>query len=724
MKTLSANLQNKLKLHSAWESYFIIKMVGSTNTYYLATKYGSITDSGTKQVLGLLATNPQIKESVDIKKAVSSVGGFSFQIVNDPHNPFSNNFATEYFYNREISIYLNIGNLTALSDCLLVYKGLFEDWQIDGDYITIKVTNNKISENALIPNSFITADDLPDAPDHPFGPRYNLINADILNQPKPIFYGDLPDKGFPYTTGAGTNTNLFVRDYAKIPTIKAFRATDVSGQIKLDSSLFYVAGHNLNNIDETQYNLWVWDSNNQWWALVDASDWSVKSNTYDGAIIEVNKDIVVYAYIFPTSITNSGFTNSDNANDGDWSTFANSIIVVYSDPPATEHTIDFEFDDFVSTLQDSDITEIVVYARHQKSITGTTFICRLNNTNDSLYTNVGTSDQTASYTSLHSGTTVADVMDTIQIQSQLQTADSAGVQNVKFYGLCKRIKYSLSDMDEFYLAASGRTDDGAGTITGTPEALIENPADIIKSLIVNDAGFPAATIDSTSFGASKTELASWKTYIYLSEQQNLKTVVENYCLAVKSLLYISSDGTFKLYTFKSSYTTDKTGITKNDIKNISVSKSDIKDVKSKYDLYYCKNAAASNYFSVIQRNNSTIEGDINLEQAQQGKTDYIEDPTTAGLLADHYCQNSGTAFWGMPRNIVEFETVDFRGESFWDGSTFEPLGALELFDIIELDHTEFDGYLKCNGESWEDKQFLIFEITRGLTTIKFKAVEL
>jgi hypothetical protein len=48
---------------------------------------------------------------------------------------------------------------------------------------------------------------------------------------------------------------------------------------------------------------------------------------------------------------------------------------------------------------------------------------------------------------------------------------------------------------------------------------------------------------------------------------------------------------------------------------------------------------------------------------------------------------------------------------------------LEIFDIIEFDHAEWDSIQKCNGESWNGKQFLVYEITRG-HTLKIKALEL
>ena len=67
MKTLSTNFANKLKIRSDYKYSYIIKVVGSVNTYYFGNEYGTITDSGTKPVLGLLASNPAIKETVDIK---------------------------------------------------------------------------------------------------------------------------------------------------------------------------------------------------------------------------------------------------------------------------------------------------------------------------------------------------------------------------------------------------------------------------------------------------------------------------------------------------------------------------------------------------------------------------------------------------------------------------------------------------------------------------------
>ena len=86
----------------------------------------------------------------------------------------------------------------------------------------------------------------------------------------------------------------------------------------------------------------------------------------------------------------------------------------------------------------------------------------------------------------------------------------------------------------------------------------------------------------------------------------------------------------------------------------------------------------------------------------------LNDTTTAGLLADHWCRNGATpAFRSDLVNFIEFDTSDFRGMNFWISGSFVPLIALAITDIIEFNDAEFDGFLKCFGASWSGKQFKV-----------------
>lgn len=59
--------------------------------------------------------------------------------------------------------------------------------------------------------------------------------------------------------------------------------------------------------------------------------------------------------------------------------------------------------------------------------------------------------------------------------------------------------------DDALADLSGVKDDGSGTFTGTPNATIENPADVRRHFIEAVAGLPAAHVDAASFAADRSK---------------------------------------------------------------------------------------------------------------------------------------------------------------------------------------------------------------------------
>jgi len=53
----------------------------------------------------------------------------------------------------------------------------------------------------------------------------------------------------------------------------------------------------------------------------------------------------------------------------------------------------------------------------------------------------------------------------------------------------------------------GYQDDAYGTYTGTPNALIENPSDVIRHFMVTSMGMPASEVDNSSFGSARTGMS-------------------------------------------------------------------------------------------------------------------------------------------------------------------------------------------------------------------------
>jgi len=68
--------------------------------------------------------------------------------------------------------------------------------------------------------------------------------------------------------------------------------------------------------------------------------------------------------------------------------------------------------------------------------------------------------------------------------------------------------WGYKDVGNVWVDCDGYQDDGAGTYTGTPDALIERPDHVCKHIIIAKCGLAAAQIDSTSYTASGTSYNS------------------------------------------------------------------------------------------------------------------------------------------------------------------------------------------------------------------------
>lgn len=85
----------------------------------------------------------------------------------------------------------------------------------------------------------------------------------------------------------------------------------------------------------------------------------------------------------------------------------------------------------------------------------------------------------------------------------------------------------------------GFQDDGAGTYTGTPDALIEEPQDVFEHMIIDRLGQSASEIDSTTYSASETAYAvnSWTLNVVLLEPPDVMALFAEMAQQCKSLQF-------------------------------------------------------------------------------------------------------------------------------------------------------------------------------------------
>lgn len=120
---------------------------------------------------------------------------------------------------------------------------------------------------------------------------------------------------------------------------------------------------------------------------------------------------------------------------------------------------------------------------------------------------------------------------------------------------------------------SGILDDGSGTITGTPDALIENPAHVFEHFLTEYCSFPSANIGS-SFGDTATLFDnSDRTYTFstiLRKPQKAELTLAKWAVQCRSRFYVAAYGTAQLI-FRELGQSSAHAIPKSEIKFNSVS---------------------------------------------------------------------------------------------------------------------------------------------------------
>lgn len=135
----------------------------------------------------------------------------------------------------------------------------------------------------------------------------------------------------------------------------------------------------------------------------------------------------------------------------------------------------------------------------------------------------------------------------------------------------------------------GFQDDGAGTYTGTPDALIEQPDHIMKHVLIDRCGKVAADIDSTSYAASGAayDTAGFILGIALLTKPNTRKLMFDIATQSRSIEFWES-GTHHLIYIPATETTDKTLDSRIDIDSITIRPANRANIKNKVSATYDK----------------------------------------------------------------------------------------------------------------------------------------
>lgn len=238
----------------------------------------------------------------------------------------------------------------------------------------------------------------------------------------------------------------------------------------------------------------------------------------------------------------------------------------------------------------------------------------------------------------------------------------------------------------------GKKDDGSGTITGTPSALIERPDHVFKDFLINELGYVAGDIDSTSFDASGTEYNSLG-FLFagaITQPEQARDVMARLAFQCRSWFYWDSAGVAHL-VIRDLYAAPDKAIGKERIVSgsLKLMRTATESIRNKISLHYDRDWTVEGRFGITdpelpEELREPEKGFKGLAQSSHSASDtafgtrerayYFDFVTGAAMAAD--LAGFYLTLQAYPRQVAAFRTYLDQYE-------------LERGDRIALTHTHF-----------------------------------
>lgn len=681
----------------------------ASDYYYYSDQEFEIVDLTDNDIVrGVLKSKDiPIVQLLDWQRHKASVGGFSIQLADDGLNDA---WASNPIFNRRIWLYLGTDDLDYLDDYLLFYTGICKNWPTERGLITLNIENSSLISQKEIP--VILADS-----DAAAG-QSEILPDDSKGTAKPLILGD-HEYHFMRETEAGGDGTDTSYDRGSNMTPCRFLGMDQDGDER------WLVSANVVETIGADRAIWAFDPALN--RMVEIATVVVEQNTSAGCIISFTPNPDLYDYWLPDgSVSNEAdddqggtaeATDLAKMCDLDNTTFGYLTIINGANGGPPSYSLDIDFPDYENAGTISGVG-IVAYA-HFHTDGGGVRAMTINAVDAT-----GANNTFAAY----GADAASEAGATLAVPIKAEGDNNANAFNHIFEVMMvyKRITYKANNRLQIYAGVKGREYSGTWNGRKTSGNLLETPADVIESIARDDLGLGDDNIDMDSFDAVNTELGA--TFVFsgaITERGNSKAILEDLGRQCKSFVFWGADDKIKMDTFYAANTTVRT-LGKNEIDGVPrVMQSSLANIVNDLTLIYKKEPIQKRLIKTLSRvdDRTAAAGSQTKHNAVMTKdfeADFIRDDTAVGLLADHWCKDDADSFWSVKHDVIEFSISANRGIGFWD-TTFKPLFLLELLDIIELDDAEFDSILKCNGVSWDGKQFKIFWIERRKMGLKIKA---
>lgn len=234
---------------------------------------------------------------------------------------------------------------------------------------------------------------------------------------------------------------------------------------------------------------------------------------------------------------------------------------------------------------------------------------------------------------------------------------------------------------------------------------IKDPAGIVESILRDVLSVPTADIDLVSFIGS--EDASVKQAVNISDLINSDDLIRKITEQSRFAFVWANVGQAKLIDLTAAGSTNVT-INYSHIIDGKVTVGKTKVLANKLTADHVYQAEYNKYRDQHIESDATSQTDYGLRE-WRGAWKYIKTAAIANTIAEHYVASSG--IWSNPHTVVEFATQGVY------------LAALELGDWIELG-VDVNPHVKNFGATWVGVKMIVTEIRQRHDRTEIKAMEL
>jgi len=275
MITLPSNYSTALQ--SQFTENWIVRLY-KDSTNYIGLGFATITMSDTVSYTGAILNAPMIRESINTTEGTSQSGNLQLEIADHStgSNVLSKELFVNYYINKDVKVYSVLNGSTTMSDALQIFNGRLTSYSVREDgKISLQITAKRPWDGIDLPNE--------------------LSDTGVY---VPVAYGD-------YT---GHTTSDFMTSKALYPSPRTSTA---------NGNIYFLAPKS-----ESTPVINTYDSRAEMYANLDLDTNATVTKDSKNSFEVAGRLLTTYKFRPQAVVSGSGFTNPENAIDGNSSNYA------------------------------------------------------------------------------------------------------------------------------------------------------------------------------------------------------------------------------------------------------------------------------------------------------------------------------------------------------------------------------------------------------------------